>query len=92
MAGMPGMDMGNMQKSCRRRRRRKNRRSVLSLETQPAKSKARRKCHSTENSRRKGTSGTGRHSELAAVMNMPGMAPGKSNAKAHKGRNLRGHS
>jgi Cu(I)/Ag(I) efflux system membrane fusion protein len=84
MAGMPGMDMGNMQQSvpaAESAREKKAGDLMLSLETQPAKPKAGESVVRVKIRDAKGTPVQDATVNVAFAMNMPGMAPGKTTAR-----------
>jgi Cu(I)/Ag(I) efflux system membrane fusion protein len=84
MAGMPGMDMGNMQQgvpAAESPREKKAGDLRVSLETQPAKPKAGENVVRVKIRDAKGTSVQDATVTVAFAMNMPGMAPGKTTAR-----------
>jgi hypothetical protein len=84
MAGMPGMEMGDMQKSApasESPREKKAGDLMLSLETQPAKPKAGDNIVRLKIRDAKGNPIQDANVNITFAMNMPGMAPGKTTAK-----------
>ena len=84
MAGMPGMDMGNMQTAAAQTTEKKVGDLVLSLETQPSKSQVGENVLRVRIRDAKGNPVPDATVSLLAVMNMPGMAPAKANPKHTK--------
>jgi membrane fusion protein, copper/silver efflux system len=84
MAGMPGMDMGDTQQSvpaAQTQTEKKTGDLILSLETQLAKPQLGENVVRIEIRDSKGNPVQDAAVNLTSVMNMPGMAPGKSTAK-----------